>query len=93
MARQDYSQYQQDVIAGYYRHLDTTMLYKLQTLVSELYLAETDAKRNRLWQRVRKAMDKLNVPSPLVEHIMSGRDVEVLAKNLQDWLKNAENRG
>ena len=93
MAQQEYSDYQQDVIAKYYRHLDTVMLHKLQALVSELYVAETDAKRNQLWRRVRKAMDRLNVPSTLVEHIVSGRDVEILAKNLQDWLRHAPAKG
>jgi len=89
MAQRDYSEHQQNIISRYYTQLDTIMLHKLQTLVSELYVADSDARKDRLWQRVHKAMMKLNVPQPIVEHIMAGRDVEILAKNLQEWLTQA----
>lgn len=89
MAQRDYSEYQQHIISKYYAHLDGLMLQKLQALVSELYLADTDAKKDRLWKRVEKAMVNLKIPSPIVEHIMNTKDVEVLAKNLQDWLTHA----
>jgi len=56
MAKNDYSQYQKAVISGYYNNLDTIMLDKLGELVTELYLADTQAKKNgsgkgptRLW--------------------------------------------
>ncbi len=86
MAKNNYSQYQKDVISGYYHNLDTIMLSKLSELVTELYLADTKAKQNRLWQRANKAMIKLRVPPAIIDHIMEKKDVEVLAKNLQDWL-------
>jgi predicted ATP-dependent endonuclease of OLD family len=89
MAQRDYSEHQIDIISRYYSQLDTIMLYKLQAMVSELYVADSDAKRDRLWQRVHKAMIKLNVPQPIIDHIMSKKDVEVLAKNLQEWLAHA----
>lgn len=86
MAKNAHSQYQGEVIARYYERLDTIMLQKLGELVTELYLADTPAKRNRLWQRAHKAMTNLKIPPPLIDHIMEKRDVQVLAKNLQDWL-------
>ena len=86
MAKNDYSQYQQGVISDYYNNLDTIMLGKLGELVTELYLADTKAKKDRLWQRVYKAMIKLKVRPAIIEHIMQKEDVEILAKNLQDWL-------
>ena len=86
MAKNDYSNYQKDVISGYYNNLDTIMLGKLSELVTELFLADTKVKKNRLWQRVHKAMIKLKVPPVIIEHIMQKEDVEILAKNLQDWL-------
>ncbi|MCP4609931.1 MAG: hypothetical protein GY845_14580 [Planctomycetes bacterium] len=86
MAKNDYSQYQQGVISGYYNNLDTIMLGKLGELVTELYLADTKAKKDRLWQRAHKAMIKLKVRPAMIEHIMQKEDVEILAKNLQDWL-------
>jgi len=85
MAKQEYTAYQQGIISNYYNQLDTIMLTKLQELVSELYMADTDAKKKRLWDRVQKAMVKLKVPPTVVEHIMASRDVQILAKNVQEW--------
>ena len=85
MAKRDHSEYQQALISNYYGNLNTIMLQKLGELVSELYVADTDVKRDRLWQRVRKAMTQLKVPPAIAEHIMEKRDVQILAKNLQDW--------
>jgi hypothetical protein len=93
MAQRDYSEHQQRIISKYYNQLDTIMLQKLQELVGELYLADTDAKRKRLWQRVGKAMHNLQIPADLVEHIMTKKDVETLARNLQDWLRQSSRKG
>jgi hypothetical protein len=85
MGKNEYSQYQQKVISGYYKNLDSIMLQKLGELVTELYLADTKAKQDRLWQRAHKAMTKLKIRPATVAHIMEKRDVQILAKNLQDW--------
>jgi len=92
MAKKEYSQYQRSVISGYYDNLDTIMLGKLGELVTELYLADSKAKKDRLWQRAHKAMAKLKIPPAIIEHIMQKKDVEILAKNLQDWL-GGKNKG
>ncbi len=86
MAAKEYSTYQKGVISRYHDNLDTIMLGKLQELVTELYLAETTAKKEKLWQRVHKAMTKLKVKPAIIEHIMAKKDVTVLAKNIEDWL-------
>ncbi len=86
MAKNVHSRYQAGVIFRYYGHLDTIMLQKLGELVTELYLAETAAKRDRLWQRAHKAMIKLKIKPAIIGHIMEKRSVEILARNLQDWL-------
>jgi hypothetical protein len=85
MTKKEYTQYQKSVISGYYNNLDTIMLQKLGELVTELYLADTQVKKDRLWERVQKAMIKLKVPPAIIDHIMEKQDVEILAKNLQDW--------
>jgi len=92
MTKKEYSQYQKSVITGYYNNLDTIMLQKLGELVTELYLAETQAKKDRLWDRVHKAMVKLKIPPAIIDHIMKQQDVEILAKNLQDW-QSGKNKG
>ena len=84
--------YQVRVISRYYDNLDTIMLQKLGELVTALYLADTAAKQNQLWQRAHKAMVKLKVPPAIIDHIMEKRSVEILAKNLQDWLSKKKKK-
>jgi len=90
MAKQDYTNHQKKIIARYYENLDAISLTKLQELTTELYLAQTEAQANRLWQRVEKAMVKMKIAPELVRHIMASRDAKVLAANLQDWLKQSK---
>ena len=85
MTKKEYSKYQKSVISGYYNNLDTIMLQKLGELVTDLYLADTQTKKDRLWDRAYKAMIKLKIKPAIVDHIMKKQDVEILAKNLQDW--------
>ena len=87
MAKRKYSNYQLDVISGYYKNIENIAFQKLGELLGELYLAESPAKKERLWQRVEKVMHQLKVPPKIIAHIMAKRDVEILAKNLQDWLR------
>lgn len=92
MSKNEFTEYQKSVISGYYKNLDTIMLGKLSEMVGELYLAGAEAdeaKQDRLWQRVHKAMLKLNIPPAIIDHIMQKRDVKILAKNLQDWVARA----
>ena len=90
MAKREHSSYQQKVISRYYDNLDSIMLGKLQELVTELYLAESQKKSDRLWERAQNAMIKIKIKPSIIEHIMKTRSVEVLAKNVQDWLKIAK---
>jgi len=86
MSKKDYSDYQKEVIGNYYRNLDTIMLGKLGELVTELYLSESAKKRERLWNRAKRAMENLGIPQRLIAHILEKRDIEILAKNLEDWV-------
>ena len=90
MPKKDYSNYQRDVIAGYYKNLDAITLTKLQELVTELYLADSETKQDRLWERAHKAMTRLKIKPAIIEHIMKERSATILAKNLEDWLKAAK---
>jgi len=86
MPGKDHSEYQKSVISGYYANLDTIMLGKLSELVTELYLAETQKRKDQLWQRAEKAMLKLKIRPAIIRHIIQRKDPKILAKNLQDWL-------
>lgn len=89
MAHKKYTNHQQNVISNYYKNLDGIMLSKLQELVTELYLADNEAKADRLWERAQKAMEKLKIKPAIIAHIMTSRSPEVLAKNVENWLKAA----
>jgi len=86
MAGKEYSSYQRDVISRYYDKLDAITLGRLQELVGQLYLADSEAKQARLWERAQKAMVRLKIKPAIIEHIMNKKDVTVLAKNIEDWL-------
>ena len=89
MAKKEYSKHQQDVIGRYYDNIDSIMLQKLGEIVTELYLAESEKKKARLWDRAEKAMVNLKIKPAIIEHIMKMRSVEILAKNLKDWQKKS----
>ncbi|MCH7885181.1 MAG: hypothetical protein IIC01_07995 [Planctomycetes bacterium] len=86
----DFTPYQKKTIQRYYDQRGRIMLARLQELVTDLYLAETEAKCKQLWSRVEKAMSTLKVSPRLKEHILTTRKVEVLARNVRDWLKAAD---
>lgn len=82
----DHTPHQKKIIARYYDHRDDITLNRLGEIVTELMLAETDRKRDRLWQRAETAMKTLKVKPALAEHILTQRDEELLARNLRAWL-------
>ena len=89
MAKKEYSSYQKKVISNYYQHLDTILLTRLQELVTELYLADSAKKRQKLWERVAAALEKLKIPKKIANHILDKQDAEILAQNLQEWLRSS----
>lgn len=82
----DFSRHQKKIISRYYEHHGEIMLTRLQEIVSELYLADSEAKTNRLWTRAGQAMKNLKISPKIIDHILAQRKVEILAKNLQGWL-------
>lgn len=83
------SRHQKKIVDRYYTHRDTIMLTKLQELVTELYLAEAKGTHHALWKRARTAMQNLGVKPSLMDHIIDQQSPEILARNIQDWLKEA----
>jgi alcohol dehydrogenase class IV len=82
----EYTDFQRGIINRYYHNQKTISLQNLQELVTELFLADTDKKREKLWERVHKAMINLKIPDKIIEHIMSKKDIQVLAKNVAEWV-------
>jgi hypothetical protein len=86
MAKQNFTAYQKGIVDRYYENQDTIALQTLQELVTELYLAENDKKREKLWERAHKAMVKLKVQQQIMDHILAKGSVEILAKNVAEWV-------
>ncbi|HWL95436.1 MAG TPA: hypothetical protein VNT79_18100 [Phycisphaerae bacterium] len=85
----DHTPHQRKIIDRYYENRDGIMLGKLSELVSELYLAETDKKREQLWKRVETAMKNLKVRDAIAAKILAERKPDLLANHLKDWLAEA----
>lgn len=81
----DYTRHQKKIIERYYDNRDGIMVNKLSELVTELYLADSDSKRERLWKRVETAMKNLKIKDATAAHILQKRSVEVLARHVKDW--------
>ncbi|MEK6642353.1 MAG: hypothetical protein AABZ08_00465 [Planctomycetota bacterium] len=82
----DFTRHQQKIVDRYYENKSNIMLTKLSELVGELYLAETDKKRDKLWERVALAMKNLKIEPVLAAAILARRDPKDLAQHLNDWL-------
>jgi hypothetical protein len=66
----DLTPYQQKIVKRYYENQDSIQLQRLAELVGELYLSE-GKKRQRVWQSVIAAMQKLGVPQTRIDHLVS----------------------
>lgn len=85
----DYTPYQKKIINRYYDHKDQILLVRLQEIVTDLFLADTEAKQKSLWNRAAKAMQGLKVPPEVQGRILTQKKVDLLAKHLADWLKSS----
>lgn len=79
------SSYQQRVIRDYYQNRDALALQKLGEMVTDLYLAEGKA-RQRLWQRVAGALEKLKVSKKRIDHIVASDNPALVANLLKELL-------
>lgn len=84
MSQRDLSGRQQKIVKRYYDNLDTIVANRLQEVVTELYLAESDKKRASLWKKVQKQMSKTPADPGLVHQIVEDGDVERLARLVND---------
>ena len=83
----EFNDYQKKVIKDYYKNEGRIVLARLQELVSNIYLADSPSKKEALWKQVEDSLRKLKIPDSIAQHILQKRNVEILAKNLNDWLK------
>jgi len=82
----DFTRHQKKIVDRYYDNRDNIMVTKLSELVSELYLAETDKKKEQLWKRAELAMRNLKWKEPIIAHQMAQRKPELLANQIKEWM-------
>lgn len=87
MAKQELSSYQRKIVDRYYNNIDTISLTKLQEAVSELYLAETDKKKEKLWKSVETALAKFPQVAEKATKVIAARDVKGLAELVSQLAK------
>ena len=74
-----YSAHQQRIIRNYYKNLDQIRAQRLQEIAAEIWLATSDKKRERLWQRAAELLEQQGAAPAEVKGILERRDVEGLA--------------
>jgi hypothetical protein len=77
---QHLSAHQQKIVKRYYQQLDTIAVQKLSELVSELFLATgDDKKQDKLWAQVTTYLPKLDADETRVRRILAQKDLKDLA--------------
>jgi len=79
------SNYQDRIVRNYYQNLDALMIQRLGELVTDLYLAEGEAKI-RLWKRVGTTLEKLKIPKAQIQHLLQSDNPTLVANLLQKLL-------
>jgi hypothetical protein len=78
--------YQDRIVRNYYKNQDAILLQRLGDLVTDLYLAEGQA-RVRLWKRAGETLRKLKIPEAQVQHLVQGDNPALLAELLKQLLE------
>ncbi len=72
--------YQRKVIRRYYDNRDSIDAQKLAEIVTDLYLASTPRRREQLWARARKLLERVpDMDTALIDRLESDNDLETLA--------------
>ncbi|MFM9958388.1 MAG: hypothetical protein ACKVZJ_09930 [Phycisphaerales bacterium] len=71
--------HQQGIVKRYYEQRDTIALQRLGELVSELYLADTPTKTEKLWKQAESALAKCGAAKPDIAKVLASKKPEALA--------------
>ena len=84
----DFTPYQQKIIKRYYDNNDSIQRQRLAELVSELYLS-SGKKRQRVWESVVSAMQKLGVPQSRIDHLAPRTTPPSSRRSSRNWKPRA----
>jgi hypothetical protein len=78
-AKQYLTPYQQGIVKRFFAHRDSVLVTRLSEAVSELYVCDSDKKREKLWKSALDTMTRAGVDAGDVESLAASRDLKVLA--------------
>ena len=81
---QNHSPYQKKIIARYYDNREQIDEQRLAELVTNLYLAETDKQKQKLWKSAEEIMTRLAVPPTRMANLLAKKDAALLAEVVKD---------
>jgi len=79
MAGNSYTRHQQGIIKRHYETAGDKAIQRLQELVTEIYLCESEKKADRLWASVSRFLGQVKAKPDVVARIIPERDVAALA--------------
>jgi hypothetical protein len=88
----DYTPYQKKIIDRYYQNFDAIKHQQLSELASEIYLAEGEKKKDRLWKRVEDSLRKLEFPEPRIAHLLKSREPSLLVGILDELAQRSSGK-
>ena len=84
MTDREYTPHQRRMIRNFYQNRDALRVQHLQEWITELYLAGSGKKADRLWERVLDALRALDCPAARVDYVERTRDLTELQAVVQD---------
>jgi hypothetical protein len=76
---QYFTPYQRGIVNRFFQHRDTALLQRLAEVVSELYLAEGEKKKAKLWVSALDTLTKAGCDPKDIIELDKARDVTLLA--------------
>lgn len=78
--KREYTPHQQKVIRDYYKNQGAIREQALASLVSDLWLADSEKKKASLWKRAESLLEGLGVPKSQIVAVVTTRNVSALAE-------------
>jgi hypothetical protein len=86
----DYTPYQKKIIERYYQNFDAIKHQQLSELATEIFLADGEKKKDRLWKRVQDSLRRLEFPESRIAHLLERREPSMLVGIIDELAKRAQ---
>jgi hypothetical protein len=77
------SRYQKGIIRRYYEHREGISTQRLGEIVTELYLADSEKKKAKLWEQAEKALRTAGANEAWLTKVVAEKNLEGLAEIVQ----------